>query len=73
MDTSRRLWAEAFGTFCLVFAGTGAVISMRFDSLWIYLLAPVAGAVARVPLFHRIHPERIHPEPGDRVRHAEDL
>ena len=26
MDTSRRLWAEAFGTFCLVFAGTGAVV-----------------------------------------------
>ena len=182
MDTSRRLWAEAFGTFCLVFAGTGAVVvndvtgggvthvgvaatfglvvmamiyalgsvsgshlnpavtlglcaagrfplslvlpyiasqccgalgasgvlrllfpenatlgatlpagpisgasmnparslapavvSMRFDSLWIYLLAPVVGAVAGVPLFRRIHPERIHPEPGDRVRHAEDL
>jgi aquaporin Z len=23
---SHRLWAEAFGTFCLVFAGTGAVV-----------------------------------------------
>lgn len=23
---SRRLWAEAFGTFCLVFAGTGAAV-----------------------------------------------
>ena len=45
-----------------------AVVSMRFDSLWIYLLAPVVGALAGVPLFRRIHPQ-----PGDRVRHAEDL
>jgi len=25
-STSARLWAEGFGTFCLVFAGTGAVV-----------------------------------------------
>lgn len=32
-----------------------AVVSMRFESLWIYLLAPVVGAVAGVPLFRCIH------------------
>jgi len=62
--TSRRFCAEAFGTFWLVFAGpiTGAsmnparslapaIVSMQLGSVWIYLVAPIAGAVASVPLW----------------------
>jgi glycerol uptake facilitator-like aquaporin len=36
-----------------------ALVSLKFDSVWIYLLAPVFGAVASVAVFRCIHaPER---------------
>ena len=32
-----------------------AVMSMHLDSVWIYLLGPVLGAVAAVPLYRGMH------------------
>ena len=32
-----------------------AVVTMQYGSVWIYLVAPVAGALAAVPLFRLIH------------------
>ena len=32
-----------------------AVVTMQFGSVWIYLVAPVAGALAAVPLFRLMH------------------
>lgn len=32
-----------------------AIVSMRLDHLWIYLVAPIAGALAGVPLWRCIH------------------
>lgn len=59
--TQRKMAAEAFGTFALVFAGpissasmnparslAPAVLSMRLDHVWLYLAAPILGAVASV-------------------------
>lgn len=43
-----------------------AVVSMRLDSLWVYLVAPVVGAVAAVPLSRCIHAAS-----GGRLRDAE--
>jgi aquaporin Z len=45
-----------------------AVVSMRLDSLWIYLVAPVVGALAAVPLSRRIQAEA-----ADRGRDAEGM
>jgi aquaporin Z len=32
-----------------------AVVAMRFDHVWIYIVAPMAGALASVPLYRCIH------------------
>jgi aquaporin Z len=32
-----------------------AVVSMQFDHIWIYVVAPIAGALASVPLYRWIH------------------
>jgi aquaporin NIP len=32
-----------------------AVVSLHLDHVWIYIIAPIAGALASVPLFRRIH------------------
>jgi glycerol uptake facilitator-like aquaporin len=91
---SSRFVAEAFGTFCLVFAGSRgqkllagvvvggviglealfagpisgasmnparflspAVVTLQIGSLWIYLLAPIVGAMAGVPLCRCLRPD----------------
>ena len=33
-----------------------AIVSMHLESLWIYLAAPLAGAIASVPLFYALQP-----------------
>jgi aquaporin Z len=32
-----------------------AVVMMHFDHVWIYIVAPIAGALASVPLYYCIH------------------
>ncbi len=32
-----------------------AVVSLHLDHVWIYIIAPIAGALVSVPLFRRIH------------------
>lgn len=32
-----------------------AVVMMHVDHVWIYIVAPIAGALASVPLYHCIH------------------
>ena len=46
--------AEFLGTYALVFAGTGAIV---ITALWIYLLAPIMGAIAAVPVLNILKPE----------------
>ena len=97
----RRLGAEAFGAFWLVFAGTGAavvneatngvvthvgvalfagpvcgasmnparslapaLVSMQLDAVWIYLVAPTAGALASVPFQRWLHGSPGRPRAG---------
>ena len=58
----KRLFAEALGTFALVFAGPisgasmnparsigPALLSGHLEHLWIYLAAPILGALLAVP------------------------
>jgi aquaporin Z len=33
-----------------------ALVSMHLESVWIYLVAPIAGAIASVPLFYALQP-----------------
>ena len=37
-------------------SGAPALVSMHLASLWIYLVAPVTGAIASVPLFYALQP-----------------
>ena len=52
----KRYWAKLVGTYILVFAGCGAsmnparsiapaLVSGKLSELWIYIVAPVLGAV----------------------------
>jgi aquaporin Z len=64
--TQRKMAAEAFHAFAVVFAGpisgasmnparslAPAVLSMRLDHVWRYLAAPILGAVASVAVCRR--------------------
>jgi glycerol uptake facilitator-like aquaporin len=70
VTTVRRLTAEFVGTFALVFAGCGAImvdakafVSGDLHALWLYIAAPLAGAVlgSVIYQFLRSQPEN---EPG---------
>ena len=51
---SKKLLSEFLGTFSLLFLGAGAIVSANWNNFWLYILAPICGAVIAAAVYQSV-------------------